>query len=50
MLINWKHGDKCMVLPTLIDKAVRSKFGTFEVVEVPSRKHYIWMIVNNTKQ
>ena len=48
--IDWKHGEKCMVLPTLTDKAARSKFGTFEVVEVPSRKHHIWMIVSNTEQ
>ena len=48
-LVDWKHGEKCMVLPTLIDEVARSKFGTFEVVEVPSRKHYIWMIVSNTK-
>ena len=46
--VDWKHGDKYMVLPTLIGKAVRSKFGTFEVVEVPSGKHYIQMMVSNT--
>ena len=47
--VDWKHGDKCMVLSTLIDEAARSKFGTFEVVEVPSGEHYIRMIVSNTK-
>ena len=47
--IDWKIGDKCMVVPILIDEAARSKFGTFEVVEVPSGKHYIRMIVSNTK-
>lgn len=41
--VDWKHGDKCMVLPTLTDEAARSKFGTFHVVEVPSGKHYIRM-------
>ena len=47
--VDWKIGDKCMVSPTLTDKAARSKFGTFEVVEVPLGKHYIQMIVSNTK-
>ena len=49
MPVDWKHGDECMVLPNLTDEAARSKFGTFEVVEVPLGKHYIRMIVSNTK-
>lgn len=41
--VNWKHGDKCMVLPTISDDAAKDKFGTFDVVEVPSGKRYIRM-------
>ena len=47
--VDWKHGDKCMVLPTLTDEAARSTFGNFEMAEVPSGKHYIQMIASNTK-
>jgi len=46
--VNWKHGDKCMVLPTLSDEAARSKFGNFDVVEVPSGKKYIRMTEDPT--
>ena len=47
--VDWKHSNKCMMLPTLTDEALRIKFRTFEVVEVPSGKHCIGMIVSNTK-
>lgn len=38
---DWTSGDKCMVLPTLSDDQARAKFGSFDVVEVPSKKPYI---------
>lgn len=43
--VDWKHGDKCMVVPTLSDDAAKEKFGTFDVVDVPSGKRYIRMTV-----
>ena len=43
--VDWKHGDKCMVVPSLTDEAAKEKFGSFEVVPVPSGKQYIRMTV-----
>lgn len=43
--VDWKHGDKCMVVPTLSNEAAKEKFGNFEVVDVPSGKQYIRMTV-----
>ena len=39
--VNWNHGDKCMVLPTLSDEAAKKKHNSFETVEVPSGKGYM---------
>lgn len=41
--VNWTHGDKCMVVPTLSDDVATEKFGSFDVIEVPSGKRYIRM-------
>jgi len=43
--VDWKHGEKCMVVPTLSNEAAKEKFGSFEVVDVPSGKQYIRMTV-----
>ena len=43
--VNWTSGDKCMVLPTLSDDQAKEKFGSFDVVEVPSKKPYMRMTV-----
>lgn len=39
--VNWTRGGKCMVLPTLTDDQAKEKFGSFEVVDVPSKKPYM---------
>uniref|UniRef100_A0A336LYC4 1-Cys peroxiredoxin n=1 Tax=Culicoides sonorensis TaxID=179676 RepID=A0A336LYC4_CULSO len=40
--VDWKHGEKCMVLPTLKDEDVQKLFPQgIENVEVPSGKKYI---------
>jgi len=41
--VDWKHGDKCMVVPAMSDEAAKEKLGGFEVVAVPSGKPYIRM-------
>lgn len=43
--VDWKHGDKCMVIPALSDEAAKEKLGGFDVVQVPSGKPYIRMTV-----
>ncbi|KAJ7557216.1 hypothetical protein O6H91_05G117100 [Diphasiastrum complanatum] len=40
--VDWKNGDKCMVLPSLSNDAARAKFPKgFETFAVPSGKEYI---------
>eukprot|EP00897_Mesotaenium_endlicherianum_P009083 jgi/Mesen1/8202/ME000442S07480 len=40
--VNWKHGDKCMVIPTLSNEEATAKFPAgFETAQVPSGKSYI---------
>eukprot|EP00128_Syssomonas_multiformis_P013875 Colp12_sorted_trinity150504_noHs@4884 len=40
--VNWKHGQRCMVVPSLSDEAANAKFAKgFEKVAVPSGKGYI---------
>jgi 1-Cys peroxiredoxin 6 len=39
--VDWRHGDKCMVVPTLSDDQAKEKLGSFDVVDVPSGKRYI---------
>ncbi|CAM6097907.1 unnamed protein product [Calypogeia fissa] len=40
--VNWNHGDKCMVVPSLSNEQAAAKFPKgFEQVEVPSGKGYI---------
>lgn len=42
--VDWKSGDKCMVLPTLSDTDAEKLFAKgFEKKEVPSGKGYIRM-------
>lgn len=40
--VDWKHGDECMVLPTIKDEEVPKLFPQgVKNVEVPSGKKYI---------
>jgi len=40
--VDWKSGDKCMVLPTISNEDAKSLFPAgFEVTAVPSKKEYI---------
>eukprot|EP00891_Asterochloris_glomerata_P006702 jgi/Astpho2/6702/Aster-05054 len=40
--VNWQHGDKCMVVPTLSDDDANKKFPKgFEKASLPSGKGYI---------
>eukprot|EP01023_Acetabularia_acetabulum_P036239 TRINITY_DN3426_c0_g1_i1.p2 TRINITY_DN3426_c0_g1~~TRINITY_DN3426_c0_g1_i1.p2 ORF type:complete len:230 (-),score=56.33 TRINITY_DN3426_c0_g1_i1:375-1064(-) len=40
--VNWKDGDKCMVIPSVSDEAAKEKFPKgFETVTLPSGKPYV---------
>eukprot|EP01026_Neomeris_dumetosa_P039066 TRINITY_DN31_c3_g1_i5.p1 TRINITY_DN31_c3_g1~~TRINITY_DN31_c3_g1_i5.p1 ORF type:complete len:228 (+),score=35.75 TRINITY_DN31_c3_g1_i5:110-793(+) len=40
--VNWKDGDKCMVVPSLSDEDAKAKFPKgFETVSLPSGKPYV---------
>ena len=46
--MNWKSGDKCMVVPSISDEDAKAKFGGYETFSVPSAeargKEYVRMV------
>merc|ERR1712001_287101 len=39
--VNWKHGDKCMVIPSVKPDEAKTLFPEHTVAQVPSGKGYI---------
>lgn len=39
--VNWKKGDKCVILPTINNDDAKEKFPGFETLELPSGKPYL---------
>uniref|UniRef100_A0A0R3RVH2 1-Cys peroxiredoxin n=1 Tax=Elaeophora elaphi TaxID=1147741 RepID=A0A0R3RVH2_9BILA len=45
--VDWKHGDDCVVLPTIDDNEAKKLFGEkINTVELPSGKRYLRMVAH----
>jgi len=41
--VDWKHGDKCMVIPSVTNEEAKTLFPEMQTVQVPSGKGYLRM-------